>query len=77
MVIMFLLFIIQISVSIGALAVTHDQQADLMKAGWKTMDLETKEKIQSKKDCCGFQNKTLPANDTLGHPDCRLVSSEI
>ena len=78
MVIMFLLFIIQMSVSIGALAITHDQQADLMQAGWERMpsNSKIKEQIQSVKDCCGFKNKTIPANNPLGHPDCSEVSTK-
>ena len=64
------------SVSIGAIAVSHDQQADLMKAGWERMhDSGIKSQIQVMKNCCGFKNKTLPASDPLGHPDCTEVSS--
>ena len=76
MVIMFLLFIIQMSVSIGAVAVSHDQQAGLMEAGWNKTSTEIKNQIQSLKDCCGFKNKSLPLNDPsgLGHPDCTEVN---
>ncbi|XP_031561579.1 tetraspanin-31-A-like isoform X2 [Actinia tenebrosa] len=58
MVILVLLFIIQMAVSIGALAVTHDQQEKLMEAGWKKLPSEIKGKIQTQKDCCGFKNIT-------------------
>lgn len=74
---MFLLFIIQLSVSIGALAITHDQQGDLMQAGWERMPpgSKIKEHIQSAKNCCGFKNKTIPTDNSLGHPDCTGVST--
>ena len=62
------------SVSIGALAVSHDQQSNLMAAGWKRMDNNLKSKIQTTKSCCGFKDRTLPVNDTMGHPDCTEVS---
>ena len=74
MVIMFLLFVIQLSVSIGAVAVSHDQQSDLMQAGWQRMSPKMKSDIQTMKNCCGFKNKTLPEDDSLGHPDCTEVS---
>ena len=55
MVIMFLLFIIQMSVSIAAVAISHDQQASLMEAGWSRSSEKIKDKIQILKDCCGFK----------------------
>lgn len=82
MVIMFLLFIIQMSVSIAAVAISHDQQAGLMEAGWRRSSDKIKNQIQSLKDCCGFKNKTLVTDSTttdpdvkaLGHPSCKEVS---
>ena len=76
MVIMSLLFVIQLSVSIAALAISHDQQADLMKAGWQKIPNKSsiKAQIQSARKCCGFQNKSLSVQDSLGHPDCTAVS---
>lgn len=83
MVIMFLLFIVQMSVSIAAVALSHDQQASLMEAGWSRSSDKIKNQIQSFKDCCGFKNKSLissdsttdPAVKALGHPSCSEVSS--
>lgn len=82
MVVMFLLFIIQMSVSIAAVAISHDQQASIMEAGWSRSSDKIKNQIQSLKDCCGFKNKTLvsdstttdPAVKALGHPSCKEVS---
>lgn len=75
MIIMALLFIIQMSVSIGAIAVSHEQQSKLMEAGWRRMSDNMKSKIQDLKDCCGFKNRTLtPSDPKMGHPNCDLVS---
>ena len=72
---MALLFIIQMSVSIGALAVSHDQQSNLMKAGWGRMSNEMKSEIQKLKNCCGFKNTTSTSSESgMGHPDCTKVS---
>lgn len=71
MIIMALLFIIQMSVSIGAIAVSHEQQSKLMEAGWSRMSDKMKNEIQEIKDCCGFKNRTLTPNDPkMGHPNC-------
>ena len=70
---MALLFIIQMSVSIGAIAVSHEQQSNLMEAGWSRMSPDLKTKIQTIKDCCGFKNRNLTSGD-MGHPKCNKVS---
>ena len=76
MIIMALLFIIQMSVSIGAIAVSHEQQSKLMRAGWSRMTDEMKSDIQGIKDCCGFKNRTLtPSDPSMGHPDCSEAST--
>ena len=75
---MALLFIIQMSVSIGAIAVSHEQQSKLMEAGWRQMSNNMKSDIQILKDCCGFKNRTLtPSDDKMGHPKCDDVSIKI
>ena len=77
MIIMALLFIIQLSVSIGAIAVSHEQQSKLMEAGWRRMTDEVKSDIQSAKDCCGFQNETSTLSDPkMRHPECSKVSTK-
>lgn len=58
MVILLLLFIIQLAVSIGALAVTHEQQEKLMETGWEKLPSDLKGNIQMTKNCCGFKNIT-------------------
>lgn len=75
MVILFLVFVIQFSVSIAAVAISHNRQADLMKAGWQKIPNKSsiKEQIQSARNCCGFQNKSLGLEDPLGHPDCKAL----
>ena len=73
MIIMLLLFIIQMSVSLGAIAVSHEQQSNLMEAGWGKMSPSLKTKIQKIKDCCGFKNKNMTSGE-MGHPKCTAVS---
>jgi len=75
MIIMALLFIIQMSVSIGAIAVSHEQQSKLMEAGWSRMTQKMKSDIQDIKDCCGFKNTTsvTPSEADMGHPNCDEV----
>ena len=70
---MSLLFIIQLSVSIAALAVTSDQQHDILKAGWhKAASAKEKSELQTKLDCCGFE--TVKFNVSSTNPSCSGVS---
>ena len=75
MIIMALLFIIQLSVSIGAIAVSHEQQSKLMEAGWSRMTNKMKSDIQDAKNCCGYKNETSPNDPKMGHPTCKDVST--
>ncbi|XP_038077061.1 tetraspanin-31-like isoform X1 [Patiria miniata] len=68
MVILFLVFLIQISVSIACLALGKDQRNKLVKASWDNSGPETKADIQKGLDCCGFNG-----NDTT-HPDCAKLT---
>ncbi|XP_065053564.1 tetraspanin-13-like [Rhopilema esculentum] len=73
LVIMSLLFIIQLSVSIAALAVTSDQQHDILKAGWhKAASAKEKSELQTKLDCCGFE--TVKFNVSSTNPSCSGLS---
>ena len=76
MIIMALLFIIQLSVSIGAIAVSHEQQSKLMEAGWSRMTNKMKSDIQDVKNCCGYKNETSPSDPKMGHPPCKGVSTK-
>ena len=70
---MSLLFIIQLSVSIGALAITSKQQKDILKAGWdKAVTVKEKWELQQKLDCCGFETKNFTVD--ARHPSCSGVS---
>lgn len=76
MIIMLLLFIIQLSVSIGALAITSKQQEKLLEVGWGKLDNSTKSKIQAKKDCCGFSSKymsNITVDGKMFHPSCEKL----
>ena len=73
LVIMSLLFIIELSVSIGALAITSQQQKEILKAGWnKAVTPREKNELQKKLDCCGFETKNFTVDAT--HPSCERVS---
>ena len=74
MIIMALLFIIQLSVSIAALAVTSDQQKALLHNAWSNVSNKTKAGLQQTGDCCGFTN--LDSNKT-GDPSCLPVSGAL
>ena len=70
---MSLLFIIQLSISISALAVTSKQQKDILKAGWnKAVTVKEKLELQQKLDCCGFDTKNFTIDSK--HPSCSGVS---
>eukprot|EP00112_Aurelia_sp_Birch-Aquarium-sp1_P017543 Seg408.2 transcript_id=Seg408.2/GoldUCD/mRNA.D3Y31 product=Tetraspanin-31 protein_id=Seg408.2/GoldUCD/D3Y31 len=68
LIIMSLLFIVQLSVSIGALAITKDQQTELLRTAWNKAALTDKDGLQQKLDCCGFES----FNFTVGpeNPSC-------
>lgn len=73
LVIMSLLFIVQLSISIGALAVTTKQQKEILKAGWdKAVTVKEKVELQQKLDCCGFETKNFTVD--AKHPSCSGVS---
>ena len=69
---MSLLFIVQLSVSIGALAITTDQQNELLRTAWNKAARTDKNELQNKLDCCGFESN----NFTVGpkNPSCSMVS---
>lgn len=73
LVIMSLLFIIELSVSIGALAVTSQQQKEILKTGWdKAVTRREKMELQKKLNCCGFETKNFTAD--AKHPNCERLT---
>ncbi|XP_072938526.1 tetraspanin-13 isoform X2 [Epargyreus clarus] len=70
MVILFLLFLVQFSVACACLGVNSDQQKMLAQQGWNQVDMDVREQVQQRFQCCGFQN--LPPNVTTDHPPCDI-----
>jgi len=65
-VILGILFIIQFSVSVAALAINSQQQESILQSAWETLSVESKEDVMSQFDCCSFQNVSAPITDPLG-----------
>ncbi|KAM9353873.1 tetraspanin-13-like [Symphorus nematophorus] len=76
MMILFIVFIMQFSVSCACLALNKDQQNQLLEVGWNKSE-STQEDVEKSLDCCGFSyvnyngscaasciNKTPPKCDT-------------
>ncbi|KAG1666603.1 Tetraspanin-31 [Nymphon striatum] len=70
MIVLFLLFLVQFSVACACLAVDEDQQHELAARSWSTSSNQTRQEAQKIFNCCGFENQTFSAADTLGHPAC-------
>ena len=62
------------SVSIAALAITSEQQKQLLEAGWGKLNNGTKAKIQQTKDCCGMSSQFINSTGKMSHPSCLKVS---
>ncbi|CAK1601009.1 unnamed protein product [Parnassius mnemosyne] len=73
MVILFLLFFVQFSVACACLAVNSDQQEMLAQQGWNKVNMDVKEQVQQRFQCCGFQNRLIPVNGSADYPSCDLV----
>jgi len=56
MVILFLLFLIQFSLAIALLAMTKNNQEDLIKAGWDQVSTETKNDAMKSFECCDLMS---------------------
>eukprot|EP00794_Sanderia_malayensis_P003235 gene3235-3715_t len=67
LIIVSLLFIVQLSVSIAALAITRSQQKDILHKTWQAFTQDEKADLQSKGDCCGFESQAIVKNS---HPTC-------
>lgn len=73
MVILFLLFLVQFSVACACLAVNSDQQEMLAQQGWNKVNMDVKEQVQERFQCCGFQSRIMPPNTTADYPSCTVV----
>ncbi|XP_004925520.1 tetraspanin-31-B isoform X1 [Bombyx mandarina] len=74
MVILFLLFLVQFSIACACLAVNSEQQEMLAQQGWNKVDMDVKQQVQERFQCCGFQDSTF-TNTTADHPSCAVVNA--
>lgn len=61
MIILFVVFVLQFSVSCACLALNQDQQNHLLEVGWNKSE-STQKDIEKTLDCCGFSSAS--SNDT-------------
>ncbi|CAH4037729.1 tetraspanin-13 isoform X1 [Pieris napi] len=73
MVILFLLFLVQFSIACACLGVNSDQQEMLAQQGWNSVDLDMKEQVQERFQCCSFKSRAIAPNATLDYPSCAVV----
>ncbi|XP_022122809.1 tetraspanin-13 isoform X1 [Pieris rapae] len=73
MVILFLLFLVQFSIACACLGVNSDQQEMLAQQGWNSVDLDMKEQVQERFQCCSFKSRVIAPNATLDYPSCAVV----
>ncbi|XP_068091215.1 tetraspanin-13 [Hyperolius riggenbachi] len=62
MIILFLVFVVQFSVSCASLAINQEQQKELLELGWNHTG-NTKSDIEKNLNCCGFHSP-VQSNDT-------------
>src|SRR6218665_4060452 len=81
MVILFVLFVVQFSISMAALTTTKQKELLLARLDWNTSTIELKQRKQSYFNCCGFEdyeikNKILCPNvHCCEFGDCSQCSS--
>jgi len=63
-VILFILFIVEFSVSIACLALSHTQQLSVIEKAWNTVPDTMKQDAMKQLDCCGFDRSDYEANWT-------------
>ncbi|VVD04588.1 tetraspanin-13 isoform X1 [Leptidea sinapis] len=73
MVILFLLFLVQFSIACACLGVNSDQQEMLAQQGWNKVDLDVKEQVQERFQCCSFKSRATQPNATVDYPSCDIV----
>ncbi|XP_035528984.1 tetraspanin-13-like [Morone saxatilis] len=82
MMILFLVFVVQFSVSCACLALNKDQQNHLLEVGWNKSE-ETQKDVEKTLDCCGFHyvnyNGTCAAScfHNTSSPSCNTCSDII
>ncbi|XP_062321304.1 tetraspanin-13a [Osmerus eperlanus] len=79
MIILFMVFIVQFSVSGACLALNKDQQYHLLEVGWNN-SVSTQRDVEKNLDCCGFSH--VPVNDTCAadcvrNQSCNLACGDI
>ncbi|XP_064595238.1 tetraspanin-31-like isoform X1 [Liolophura sinensis] len=60
MIILFLLFLLQFALACACLAVNEDQQRNIVERGWNMSPNSMIAQVQTKLDCCGFQEIPKP-----------------
>ncbi|XP_023665469.1 tetraspanin-13b isoform X1 [Paramormyrops kingsleyae] len=53
MIVLFIVFVVQFSVSCASLAITETQQEELLEVGWNN-SVNTQRDVEKSLDCCGF-----------------------
>ncbi|XP_068614071.1 tetraspanin-13a [Brachionichthys hirsutus] len=81
MIILFLVFILQFSVSCACLAVNKDQQNRLLEIGWNKSN-DTQRDIEKTLDCCGFSSVSYNGSCAAScvhrtPPSCETCASTI
>ncbi|KAF4080556.1 hypothetical protein AMELA_G00172640 [Ameiurus melas] len=79
MIILFLVFVVQFSVSSACLAINKEQQNELLEVGWNNSQT-TQRDVEKSLNCCGFShvevNSTCPAA-CFTHSTCDTCAAKI
>ncbi|XP_032807570.1 tetraspanin-31-like [Petromyzon marinus] len=70
MLILFVLFLVQLSVSCACLALDRIHQINLLHIGWNNASPATRNDIQTHFHCCGFNDTAQATNCTKGSSPC-------
>ncbi|XP_043974314.1 tetraspanin-13a [Gambusia affinis] len=77
MMILFVVFVMQFSISCACLALNTDQQNQLLEVGWNKSEV-TREDVEKSLNCCGFssvnQSVSCPARCFANPESCRTCS---
>ncbi|XP_060803658.1 tetraspanin-13 isoform X2 [Amyelois transitella] len=72
MVILFMLFLVQFSVACACLAVNSEQQEMLAQQGWHQVNMDVRQQVQKRFECCSFQGRTTNTT-AMDYPFCHDV----